>query len=92
MSQSVETEPAGEWIFARAMTPEQELAWMERKRLERDNAVHFARFASRMGVKYAKWAAEETNPARASYYIIEARRIRDRGWAHLDMARRCNVS
>lgn len=81
----------GEWIWAKRPTPEQDEVWIAKCHRERDASLSCAKRLSKLAVGYASGAATDTNPERAARWITEARRLRDRAWSHLQMARRNNV-
>lgn len=81
----------GEWIWTQRPTPAQDDAWIAKCHRERDAALSCAKRLSKIAAGYANGAATDTNPERAARWITEARRLRDRAWSHLGMARRNNV-
>ena len=82
---------AGEWIWARLPTPEQDAAWVERQHRDRDAFLSLAKRESKLSVQYRRWALEETKPDRAAHYATEALRLRRNSKRSLDAARARNV-
>jgi hypothetical protein len=88
---------AGEWIWARRPTPEQDAAWVKSQHEWRDRALSHAKQSSKLSVQYFRMAADYfmaadiTDIDRASYYAAEGRRLRRKAREYLREARNRNV-
>ncbi len=82
---------AGEWVWARLPTPEQDAAWIASMHEFRDAALKFAKSLSKQSVRHFRWATETTNPDRAAHHAAEGRRLRRKAREYLREARNRNV-